>query len=253
MKKFAFISDLIFTFFVSGLLSLCFFRFLRVGIFLAFLLALLCGFLTTMAIGAILRAKRKNLYLKKSDETQKQKLLFHFALLSEKSLTEFFRDFLTQKTELGEIKTTTRLRLHAKEKLFFLLFPLTPLSVDEILKIAKIKTEKEKILFCSALQADANALCARFGITVKTGDEVYLLLKKANALPDKYLGEELPQVRRKRNFRLWFSKANAKRFLVGGGFILLASLITPFFYYYLLLGAGLLLVALFVRIFGYER
>lgn len=253
MKKFAFLSDLFFTFLVSSLLSLCFFRFLRVSVFPSIGLALLCGILITLAIGAVLQAKRKTLHLKKSDEVQKQKLLFHFAMLSDSSLTEFFRVFLTQKTDLGEIRKRSPLHLQSEKGLFFLSFRLSPVNADEILKIARIKTPREKNLFCSQITEDALALCHRFSISVKRGEEIYLLLKKADALPQQYLGEETPQIRRKQKFRLWFSKHNAKRFLVGGGFILLASLATPFFYYYLLLGCLLLFTAIFVRIFGYEN
>lgn len=253
MKKFAFISDLIFTFLAGFLISLCFFRFLRLSLLLSLVLALLCGGLITASIGAILRAKRKNLHLKKSDEVQKEKLLFHFAMLNDGALTEFFRTFFAEKTDWGEMKKRALLQLASDEKILFLSFRLAPVCADEVLKIARIKTHKDKILFCAQIQEDALLLCNRFSIAVKRGAEVYSLLKSANALPEQYLGEENPKMRHKKKFRLWFSRRNAKRFLVGGGFILLSSLVTPFFYYYLLLAFLLLFTAIFVRIFGYEN
>lgn len=250
MKKLAFISDLIFTFFVSALLSLCLFRFIRMGTGLSLLLACVCGVLTTLSVGAFLLSRRKNLHLKKSDETKKQKLLLHLALLSDNAKTEFFRDLYSRSG--APAKRFGTLRLHTDEEFYFLHFKLSPVAADDVAAYARLKTGKKKILLCSQIEPAARELCLRLDITVKTGDDVYVSVKEANALPEKFLGDEAPVKKRKVRLKLWFAKSNARRFLVSGGMILLVSLLTPYFYYYLVFGLILLLAAVFIRVFGYE-
>ena len=249
MKKFAFFSDLIFSFFVSFLFSIFLFRYLRVPLLPAFLLACLCGILTAAAVGAILQIKRKNLYLKKSDETQKEKLLLHLALLSDEAKTQFFKQALS--TETHEANRFGRLRLSTKTDFYFLKFSLAPVCADEVASLSRVKTSKQKIVLCAQIEESAFALCNRLGIEVKTGENVYKLLKERNLLPQEYLGDQ-PVKKTKRRVKLWFSKNNARRFLVGGGLVLLMSRLTPFYYYYLLFGVLLLLGSVLVRIFGYE-
>lgn len=247
MKKFAFFSDLVFSFFVSFLFTIILFRYLGVALTPALFLACLCGLLTAAAIGAILQVKRKNIYLKKSDETLKEKLLLHLALLSDEGKTQFFQRALS--TEEATASRFGRLRLFTKTNFYFLKFSLAPVCADEIANISRLKTGKKKILLCSQIDETAFNLCNRLGIEVKTGEGVYKLLKEGNLLPETYLGDE-PTKQRKRRVKLWFSKSNAKRFLVSGALLLMLSRITPFYYYYLLLGCLLLLAAVFIRIFG---
>lgn len=249
MKKFAFFSDVVFSFFVGGLFTLCLFRSLGVKLLTAFLLALFCGGLTAAAVGSILQARRKNLYLKKSDESVKQKLLLHLALLSDESKTEFFQNALS--TAEAPVSRFGKLRVFTQREFYFLNFTLAPVGADEVAKLSRLKTGKRKILLCSTIEDAALTLCNRLGIEVKTGEWVYCRLKENNLLPKEYLGEE-NAITHKRKIKLCFSKANAKRFLVGGAITLLLARISPFYYYYLLVGCLLLLAAVFIRIFGYE-
>lgn len=246
MKRFAFISDLIFTFFASTLLALCLFRFLRVGFWASLFLASLCGGLIMASFGAYLQSKRKNLLLKRSDEQAKQKLLLHLALLSDGAKTEFFRLALSKDMPLQRF---SQLRLHNENQFYFLHFNLAPVTADDVAKYARLKTGKEKILLCGTIEEPARLLCQRLQIQVKTGEEVYVSLKEAEALPENYLGDAEPN-RKKARLKLWFSKRNSKRFLLSATLILLVSLLTPFFYYYVIMSAMLLLIAVFVRIFG---
>lgn len=247
MKKSAYISDLIFTFFLGSLIFLCLFRYLKIELWLAFTLSLLCGGFLSAALGAVLRVKRKNSFLKKSDETQKQKLLLHLALLSDNEKTEYFRKFLAQK---GTVQRFGPLRLFTKTEFCFLNFNLTPVSPDDIAKYARLKTGKQKVVLCSQIEDSAYALCQRLNIEVKTGEQIYSLLKKENGLPQTFLGEENGESKRSRRMKLWFSRRNARHFLTAAALILLSSLWTPFSYYYLSFGVCLLLTAVFVRVFG---
>ncbi len=250
MKKFAFFSDLIFTFFLADICTLVLFRYLGVRFFPALFLAALCGGLTALAVGAILRYRRKNLYLKKSDEAQRQRLLLHLALLSDEQKTDYLQTALS--TADTPINRFGKLRLFTSTEFYFLKFTPNPLSADEIPPLARLKTGKKKILLCDGVEENALDLCSRLQIEVKTGDWVYRKIKSANALPESYLGDESGAPKRSRRLKTCFARKNAKRFLVGGGLILLLSRMTPFYFYYLLMGCGLLFAAVFIRIFGYE-
>ena len=249
MKKSAFISDVIFTFLISFIFCLCLFRYYRLSLFLAFLLSVLCGGLTACAIFALLRFKRKKFFLKKADETLKDKLLFHFALASDNNVTAFFHDFLS-KTQT--ITKKAKLCLEGEEEIYFLRFHASPVCVDEIFDTARRKSSKRKILLCSKIDEAALSLCRRFDIFVKTGADVFILLKENDALPEKFLGEETPEKKGKRRKQLWFSKSNSRHFFIGGAVLLSTSLLTPFPYYYLVFGSLLFLASILVRIFGYD-
>ena len=249
MKKSAFFSDIFFSFFCSFLFSVCLFRYLKLPLFLSFALAILCGGLLAAAVAAYLQSKRNRLFLKKSDETKKEKLLLHLALLSDEKQTAFFKDAIPSEEPLQRFG---RLRLYTKCKFYFLHFRLTPVNADDVAKYARLKTGKEKILLCSSIEPNTLELCKKLNIQVKTGEEVYLLLKTNGKLPERFLGEEESATKQKRRLKLWLSKRNGKAFCISGAMLLFTSFLTPFPYYYLLFGGGLLLLSALVRIFGYE-
>lgn len=249
MKKSAFISDVFFAFFISSLFTLCFFRYLRIAFALSLTLSILCGFLTALAVASLLRSKRKDLYLRKTDETRKEKLLLHLALLSDEKKTEYFQTALALTEPVGRF---AKLRLFTDKEFYFLHFTLSPVNADDVAKYARWKTRKQKVLCCSHVDEAANMLCERLGIRVKTGEQIYAFLKENEQLPQSFLGDETADKKRKRRFRLWLSKRNAKGFATGGSLVLVTSLITPFPYYYLVFGGLLLIAAICTRIFGYE-
>ncbi|MBO5411792.1 MAG: hypothetical protein J6A38_01750 [Clostridia bacterium] len=249
MKKSAFVSDVFFAFFISSLFTLCLFRYLRIPFSLSVTLSVLCGILTALAVATLLRAKRKNLYLKRTDETQKEKLLLHLALLSDEKKTEFFQRALAVDEPVGRF---AKLRLFTQTEFYFLHFSLLPVSADDVIKYARWKTKKQKVVFCAQIDEGAMMLCNRLGIRVKTGEEIYTLLKDNERLPERFLGEENAENKRKRKLRLWLAKRNSKGFVTSGSLVLFTSLWTPFPYYYLVFGSCLLIVAVLTRIFGYE-
>ena len=108
---------------------------------------------------------------------------------------------------------------------------------------------KKKLLFCNGITKEAQTLCNTFHIEVVTGERVYALLKKRNALPSEYLGAPTAN-RRTEIWKICFSKRNAKRFLACGGLLLFTAFFSPFPYYYFLTAGGLLLTALLLRVFG---
>ena len=244
MKKSAFISDILFTFCLAGVFTLCLFRYLRFSLSLSTLLGTFCGILSAVAVGLLLYLRQKNMLSKRSDELQKQKLLLHLALLPDKAQTNLFCQAL-------EGRAFGRLRFLAKEKAYFLRFTFAPLSADAIADIAKMQTAAPKTVLCAEAEESALRLSARLGIELKTGDYCYQLLKNANALPTQYLGEQQPEKKIRKRLQFCFARANAKRFFTGGTLILLSSLISPFPLYYLVFGGVLLALSAVIRIFGY--
>lgn len=250
MKKFALFSDICFTFFISGIFSVFFFKSLKLRTATALLLAVLCGALTAFSVGAYLVYRRKNIHLKHTDEAEKQKFLLHVSLLSDEAKTTLFQRLLSSPEK--PCKRFGRLRLFTETDFYFLKFAFAPVSADDVATLSRLKTGKRKTLFCNEIDEPALALCQRLSIDVKTGDEIYLLCKESDALPKVYLGEPTPSSKRKRQLHLFFSKKNARRFLTGGATLLLFAGISPYAFYYIAVGIVLLLSAIFIRIFGYE-
>ena len=249
MKKSAFISDVFFSFFLFAVFTLCLFRYLRLSMPVSLLLCLVCGLLSAMGIGALLQSKRKTLFIKQSEEAQKERLLTHLALLSDEQKTNYFKQIFARE---GEVKRFSRLRLATEHAFYFLFFRFSPVTADEVVSVSRLKTAKEKVLLCNRIDEGAKLLCSQLNIRLQTGESVYKTVKDAGALPQTYLGEEKKENKRKRRLRLCLAKSNARRFLVGGTLILLTSLFTPFPYYYFITGGALLVIALLVRLFGYS-
>ena len=249
MKKSAFVLDIACTILTVGLITLCLFRYLGISFSLSSVLSLLCATLAAVCVGALMRNKRNTYFLKKQDEQAKQKLFLHLALLPDSKIKKLFQSVFEQSQE---VRSSGKCVLTTDTQAVFLRFTFAPVSLDEIANISRVQTDKPKTLYCNELEENAARLAARLSIDVKTGDETYAFLKNANALPNEYLGEELPENKKVRRNKIRFAKRNARRFFVGGALILLASLFTPFPYYYLVFGSILLAVALFVRIFGYS-
>ncbi len=250
MKKSAFISDLIFTFFSASLFTLCLFRYLGIEFFTSILLSIICGALAGASVGAFLQSKRKTFFLKKSEEAQKQKLIRHLLFLSDEGKTKFFMERLS--TDEFPAKRFGALRFYTQNALYTLRFSFTPVNEDDVIRLSRIKTKKQKILLCNQIEDGALSLAERLDIKIIPAEEAYALLKERNALPETFLGEESAEKKRKRHFKLWFSRANARRFLLAAILTFLSALLSPFPYYYILFGGVLLLSALCIRIFGYE-
>ncbi|MBQ7369030.1 MAG: hypothetical protein IJW60_04935 [Clostridia bacterium] len=251
MKKSAFISDIIFTFFLVWIVALCLFRHLKIALIPALFLAVLCGALAAAAFAALQQNKRKAFLLSRSDAALKEKLFLHLALLGDNEKTDLFAAALAEEDN-ATIEKLDSLFLQSEERIYFLSFRFSPVTQDEIATLSRFQTDRQKTLVCSQIEEAALTLCNRLSIDVRTGDYAFRLLKSQNALPEKFLCDEVPKNNRARKLRLCFSRANAKRFLTSGALILFFSLFTPFSYYYLVLGGILLLAALFIRIFGYS-
>ena len=250
MKKSAFISDIIFTFFLSALFTLVLLRYLGITLGFSIALSLLCGILSALGVGAYLQSKRKSFFLKRSDESKKQRLLTHLALLPDEKKTAFFQRVLSTSEEPA--KRFAPLKLYTSEGFYFLRFRFSPVQADEVASISRLKTNAPKIILCDRIEESAVKLASALSISYKTAESVYELVKEKDALPETFLGEETTLNKKKRRLSLCFAKTNARRFFTAGALVLLTSLLSPFPYYYLIFGSILLVVSVLVRIFGYR-
>lgn len=250
MKKSAFLSDILFTFFLVWIVTLCLFRHLKIPLIASFFLSIVCGLLSACAHAAILQGKRKTLLLKRSDAALKEKLSMHLCLLGDEEKTRIFAAALSAQ-ENAPVKQVGKLRLQSQTRLYFLCFRFAPVTTDDVARYSRYPNTRRKTLLCERIEESALELCTRLHIEVRAGDFAFQLLRLQNSLPETYLCDELPKDKRKHRFRMCFARTNAKRFLTSAILILLLSLITPFPYYYLVCGGLLIVLALFTRIFGY--
>jgi hypothetical protein len=252
MKKIAFISDLIFTFFVSFVCSTLFFRHLRLGLWSAIVLAVLCGLLVVFSVGAYLYSKRTNVFMKKSEAAQREKFILHLALSGNEANAELFKTLLLSQNPAAQIKRTGKNRLTSADTVYFLLFTFSPVTADDVAPFTRLKTRRKKFLFCNKADETARDICGRFAIEIKTSDELFDELNTAGRLPTTFLGDTPTNATTKRKWKLWLSKSNSRRFLLSATLILFLARLTPFYYYYLGFGILLLFAAIFTRIFGKE-
>ena len=250
MKKSAFLSDIIFTFFLVWIVTLCLFRHLKISLISSFILAVICGLLSACAHTLLLQSKRKMLLLKRSDAALKEKLSTHLALLGDEEKTQLFSIALSA-LENANVKRVGKLRLQSEQHLYFVCFRFAPVTTDDVARYSRYQTNKQKTIVCEHIEESALELCKRLHIEVRAGDFAFGLLRSQNALPENYLCDEPKKDKHKRRLQLCFARSNAKRFLTSATLILLLSLITPFPFYYLLFGGVLIALAIVIRIFGY--
>lgn len=256
MKKSAYYSDIIFAFLLAFLFSVCLLRYLRVGLLPALLCALLFGLSAGLFASRLLQKKSDRVLLKKREETEAEKLALHLALLSPAKQVAFFLPRVEAFSDGFLLPFVRRPKrspfIEGETAVAFFRFALEPVSADQLLPVATLNTEKAVYLFCNDLTSEAARWCARFSVRAVTIGGIYKTLKERGALPESYLKSGALEARKKRRFKLWFSKKNASRFLTAGGLVLLSSLITPFPYYYLVFAALLLCASFFLKLFGFE-
>ena len=179
----------------------------------------------------------------------KEKLFLHLALCSDEQKTQFFEQLLALDTP---VKRFSKLRIYSATAFFQIHCGFLAVTKEDVASFSRLKTGKNKTILCTQIHEDALTLATRLNITTLHADDIFSLVKKHDAFPENFLGEHIPQPKKKR-FHLYFSKQNGKRFFTSGLGLLVLSLFTPFSYYYCIFGCLLLLIALFIRLFGFEK
>ncbi|MBQ8886041.1 MAG: hypothetical protein IJY62_06710 [Clostridia bacterium] len=95
MKKSAFISDLLFAFFSTFIVTLCLLRYLRLTLPASLLFAAALGVLVSAPVYLLLDKKRTKAKRKQKEDAESQKLFLQLALSSDKRNAEYFRALFT--------------------------------------------------------------------------------------------------------------------------------------------------------------
>jgi hypothetical protein len=261
MKKSAFISDILFSFVASCVPALCFLRYLRLSLPLASILSVLFAAAVSGFVWFILSKKQTKIVLKKGDEEEKEKWLQHLMLSGIENNLDYFFSALKILSSPPDKQWLAPLRITAFKTLgcietegafFFVFFTFAPLDCDDAASVIRLDLPKEKHILCGKITPQAERLFSQFSLPILKENELFLTLRQANCLPEKYLGYFDKKKTIKTKSKVWFSKSNSKRFFGGGILLLLTSLLTPFPLYYLIFGSAMILSSVFIRIFGYR-
>lgn len=248
MKKinFTVVSDSVFTFLCVWLTALCIFRYYSFSLPLSIFLGALFAAAAAVAAYLILYSVRSKKILKKRDEEEKAKLMLHLALSDEEYILNLLSALFKDKFR----KTSSSL-INGSERIVPLFF-MQPVSADKIAETVK-KYQRDKItVYCNDMSSEAKKLCSRLHVNAIYSSDVYLSLKSASLLPEKYICEENAKRTLKDKLKEWFSSANCKPFFVCGSGLLVLSLFAVFPVYYLISGSVLVITSLALKLISLQ-
>lgn len=234
MKKFDFTlwSDAAFTLFCSWFIFLCVFRYYRIEL----LPALFLGFCLSSGVAVFVfwlaYSSRQKKFLLQKDKDELEKLTLHLTLCPENKTKQLLSVFEPASAPA------------------YYLFTMQPLSADTI--AAKIKEQEGGAftVYCNKLSPEAEKLCQDFPITVVDEKQIYTQLKSCDALPKNYICGERKKQTFFQRIKDNFSRKNWGRYFTAGLGLCVLSLFSFYPVYYLVGGVFLLLLSLFLRIFG---
>jgi hypothetical protein len=171
--------------------------------------------------------------LSAKDEALKQKLSLHLSLSNKNEVISIFSTLFSAEKH-GE-------NLQNEEHFYFVNFHLKPLSPDDIAQPIMFSTPKNKVILCNFISEEAKQLADNFSIKVIELDELYLMLKNNQLLPEKFIfeGVKKPSVFKKIKSR--FNRKLSLPLFWSGLSLTLFSFVTFFPIYYIISG-GLLLI-----------
>ncbi len=172
----------------------------------------------------------------------KKDLAFHLCLYpSEKAfikLYEFFGKNL--------IKTPKGLFLADENAYILPMFSFDGLKKDDIANAYKRANGKKTYILSDFISAEIKEFCVSFGekIAFLGIDEIYLMFKKANMLPEKTISVKKGKPKFKTIVSRILVKKRAPKYLIFGITFLCFSFITPFKAYYVVFGACMMILSL---------
>ena len=191
--------------------------------------------------------------LKKKEKERAEITIFSLSTLS-----------LAKKTALSQKLASFLYENHAferkcggylvKEKNVFLYFDFSPdgISKADIIKVFNVSGSEKAEIFCLFVKPEVYEFSQKFGgkIKITSGEELYLIIKDADALPKS--AEKIAEGfnLKKKKFSFSLSKRNFKRLLFGGAFFLAMSAFVPLKIYYVICGSAFIFLAFLSVIFG---
>lgn len=287
MRKSAAFSHVFFTFAFTFLLFLCFFRYLRLPIFLSVLFALAAACCAAALLAAFLGRKRQKLLFSLRAEKEKEALALYLSLVSAEEILRFFAQAFPERFSCVKPRDVSSVG----ENLFFLHAPQSGKNEDND-KISENGKTEERLgetcffsfsaknfslessenllrflggafekevrsrdkkssaraqLYCAGIDEEAAALLDAFGVKCVTLDGIFAAAKTLDVLPE--VVKTLADKKKTRGFKLRAaSKKTARGLLLSAGILLFTSLFSPFPYYYRAMGLILLALSLAVRL-----
>ena len=174
-----------------------------------------------------------------SDKLNKENLMFYLSLSKNEKI------FVTLFARLGKtlIKTPKGLYFTQENAYVFPYFTFDALSKEKIASFYKRANGKKSFLLCDAPTEDIKAFCLPLNIKVVGGEEVYLLFKKAEMLPEKQLNATKRRRFEEIKLAVFSRKKTPKYFLFGITFMFFSFLV-PFKFYYVFFGSLCLILSI---------
>lgn len=204
----------------------------------------ICAFLLFGALAFLyIRKKQNKKLLLTRDEKDRKLLELHLSLLPDKDVAELFLNVLDGGSIQGKQVATDK-------SVYFFIFSLKQLSPDDIAGVIKFSTDKDKVVYCNSISAEAKELADNFAITYKTGDKIYLELKDKGALPEKFIFDGGKRPNAFKRIKARFNKKLTAPLFWSGLCLLAFSFFTFFPLYYIISGGLLLVLSAICLVFG---
>lgn len=184
----------------------------------------------------ISRKQNKKLLLSR-DEREKKLLALHLSLSSDDYVLKLFKGCF------DESATIRGKRIFTEDSVNYFYFKMQALSEDDIAAVIKHSCDKKKVIYCTKISLEAATLAQNFGISLIDSDEVFKLLKKNGALPEKYLYED-KRVGAFSKIKSRFNRKLSAPLFFSGTALLFLSYFTFFPFYYIVSGGLMLTLSL---------
>lgn len=210
-------------------------------LWLSIFVAVLSAIIASALFFGYMAKKRQRSILLTTDQKNKNKLAIHLALLTNKQAFISLKNILP----IGTIEDDNVWQ--NQEELFYPLFHLKALEIDEVLDVVKRSFDQKTTLLCNQLSPDAKSFLQQFNIQIWQLNDIYQALKDKDLLPERYLGETNKKI-------VWWKRKNLLNknvslpFLKAGILLMSVSFLTIFPLYYLITGGLFLVLALLSRI-----
>ena len=200
---------------------------------------------------ALFNKKFSSKKAKKSEEKQSKQVLMNLLFLSEDKIFDLFYSAFSNLNKSPK-KLGAKIFLPEDNEVVFLSFSIDGLKKSQIIKAFNSLNEGQNALI---LSYDCNSDTINFAknfnnkIKIKSGFEVYSILKKANVFP---LNAVVPFIKDspKYNFKLLFNKKREKSYFFFGIIFLLYSFIVPIKIYYIIIGCTFLIASIACLLFA---
>ena len=247
--SFAFISDLLFTAFISFILCFVAFAYFLPRNY-SVLFSLLLALIFTILFFLIKGKKDKTKYLRKKEQRAIDQTINEIQFLPKNEIIRLFERAFKNKNITYERKRNCI--VHVENNTVYLFkFGFETVTKADVLRAYNSFRNSKVNIFSESFASDVKDFSLRFDGKVILTDKrgVYEFLKDANSLPE--ISSRAPKDNKlKRAVEEFFKMKKARKYLAFGLMCLAFSFVTAYKLYYVVFGGVLLLFSLLCRMFG---